>query len=101
MLCNVTSLRSMVRGLEALKGFAGSRSITDYLGKQDCRCGMAPHVCRLRRCIHVYAGLRPVNARRNLMNTTDAEFFFAMFSTIAQDEHSSNQFPVNSGTSRK
>ena len=62
---------------------------------------MAPHVCKVHHCIHVFAGLGPVNARGHVTNTTDAEMIVGMVVTIAQDEHSSNQFPLNSSTSRK
>ena len=101
----VHSISAMRRNLSALhgKGYAGSRSITDCLGKQVCRGSMAPHVCKVRHCIHVSAGLGPVNACRNVRNATDAEIINDMVITIAQDdhEHSSNQFSVSPSTSRK
>ena len=43
---------------------------------------MARHVCKMRHCIHVYAGSGPVN----VMNTTDAEIPFYIVITIAKDE---------------
>ena len=82
----------------ALNGYAGSPSITDCLGKQACRGGLAPHVCKLRHCLHVFAGLGPVNARVHVTNTIDAEIIIGTVIIIAQDEHSSNQFPFNSST---